>query len=62
MDKMMGKGKLSAEHREVLHLIYVKDLNISDAARIIGCPQNTVKTRLLYARQQIKDVFRREIS
>ena len=62
LDKMMSKGKLSAEHREVLQLIYVEDLDISDAARIIGCPQNTVKTRLLYARRQIKETFRREIA
>ncbi len=59
VEKLSAKGKLSAEHREVLHLVYIEDQDIAEAARIIGCPPNTVETRLHHARLKIKECLAR---
>ena len=42
-------GKLPAEKREVLHLVYQKDMNLREAAAEIGIPEGTVKSRLHYS-------------
>ena len=40
---------LPAEKREVLHLVYQKDMNLREAAAEIGIPEGTVKSRLHYS-------------
>ena len=45
--------RLSADHREILDLVYYQEQPIEAAARIVGIPLNTVKTRLFYARKQL---------
>jgi RNA polymerase sigma-70 factor (ECF subfamily) len=40
-------------HREVIDLVYYHERTIGDVAKIIGVPQNTVKTRMFYARRGI---------
>ena len=41
--------ELPAEKREVLHLLYLKDLNLREVAAEIGIPEGTVKSRLHYS-------------
>ena len=45
---------LSFEHREAVWLCYFEDKSIDEIAEIADCPQNTVKTRLFYARKSLK--------
>jgi RNA polymerase sigma-70 factor, ECF subfamily len=47
--------RLSASHREALHLVYFEDMSLSEVAALQGTPENTVKTRLFHARQRIRD-------
>lgn len=49
--------RLSPEHREVLDLTYYHDLSIGEAAKIMGCPINTVKTRMFYARKRLGTIL-----
>jgi RNA polymerase sigma-70 factor, ECF subfamily len=49
--------RLSPAHREVLDLIYYQAQSVAEVARIIGVPQNTVKTRAYYARKQIAQLM-----
>jgi RNA polymerase sigma-70 factor, ECF subfamily len=46
--------QLSDEHREVVWLCYFEDKSVSEIARIVECPENTVKTRLFYARKALR--------
>jgi RNA polymerase sigma-70 factor (ECF subfamily) len=48
--------RLSAEHREVLDLVYYHDTSIEEVAMIVGIPENTVKTRLFHARKKLADI------
>ena len=50
-------GKLSPAHREIIDLIYYHGRTIDDAARIIGIPLNTVKTRMFHARKRIGEML-----
>jgi RNA polymerase sigma-70 factor (ECF subfamily) len=45
--------QLSPAHREIIDLVYYHERSIDDVAEIIGVPQNTVKTRMFYARRGI---------
>src|SRR4051812_28861327 len=45
--------KLSAEHREVLDLVYYHEQSVDEAAQILGIPAATVKTRMFYARKKL---------
>jgi RNA polymerase sigma-70 factor (ECF subfamily) len=44
-------AQLSADHREVIDLIYYHDKTVDEVAEIIRAPKNTVKTRMFYARK-----------
>src|SRR6266436_1074935 len=44
---------LSPLHREVIDLVYYHEKSIDEVARIIGAPENTVKTRMFYARRRM---------
>ena len=44
----------SPEHQEVLQLAYYQELSIREIAVITGGVENTVKTRMLCARQRLK--------
>ena len=45
---------LSYEHREVLYLAFYEELPYQEIATRIEAPVNTVKTRVFYAKQQLK--------
>jgi RNA polymerase sigma-70 factor (ECF subfamily) len=50
--------KLSEEHRECLHLVFYEGMSVAEVADVQRCPENTVKTRLFYARQKIRNCLR----
>ncbi len=47
-------GELSADHREILRLAFYEDLPYDEIAALLHIPDNTVKTRVFYAKQQLK--------
>lgn len=44
---------LTDEHREVLHLTYFEDKSVKEVAAILEISDNTVKTRMFYARKRL---------
>jgi RNA polymerase sigma-70 factor, ECF subfamily len=52
--------KLSPPHREVIDLVYYHGKSIDEVAEITGVPQNTVKTRMFYARKRIAELMSAE--
>ena len=47
-------SKLSPEHRAVVDLTYFHELGYREIAEIVGCPVDTVKTRMFHARRILK--------
>ena len=45
---------LSEEHRAVVELSYFHDLGYREIAQIVGCPVDTVKTRMFHARRRLR--------
>jgi RNA polymerase sigma-70 factor, ECF subfamily len=45
--------QLPPAQRELLDLIYYHGQSVADVARIVGVPENTVKTRAFYARKRV---------
>jgi RNA polymerase sigma-70 factor (ECF subfamily) len=45
--------KLSADHREILDLVYYHENSVEDCALILNIPVATVKTRMFYARKKL---------
>jgi RNA polymerase sigma-70 factor (ECF subfamily) len=52
--------RLSVDHRVVLQLAYFQEFNVSQIAEILDCPENTVKTRMFYARQRLRALLEAE--
>ena len=50
-------GKLSNKHREVIELVYFRELSIKDIAAMLEISENTVKTRMFYARNHLKGIL-----
>ena len=49
--------RLSPEHRLTLELAYFLGLSCEEIAQVAGCPQGTVKTRMFYARQHLRELL-----
>jgi RNA polymerase sigma-70 factor (ECF subfamily) len=49
--------KLSPEHREVMMLAFYNDLSYLEIAQILHCPEGTVKSRVYYAKEQLKKIL-----
>jgi RNA polymerase sigma-70 factor, ECF subfamily len=49
---------LSAEHRENIDLVYYHEKSVEEVALIVGIPENTVKTRMFYARKKLGELCR----
>ena len=49
---------LSAEHREIIDLVYYHELSIAEVARVVSIPENTVKTRMFYARKRLSEILK----
>ncbi|XHS78824.1 RNA polymerase sigma factor [Burkholderiaceae bacterium UC74_6] len=45
---------LSVDHRTVVELCYFHDMSHAEIAEIVGCPPETVKTRMFYARRRLR--------
>jgi len=48
---------LSAEHRAVVELTYFYGRSYQEIAEIVGCPVNTVKTRMFHARRRLRELL-----
>jgi RNA polymerase sigma-70 factor (ECF subfamily) len=48
---------LSVEHRAVVELTYFYGCSYQEIAEIVGCPVNTVKTRMFHARRRLKELL-----
>ena len=48
---------LSPDHRTVVDLTYFHGLGYREIAEIMGCPVDTVKTRMFHARRRLKDAL-----
>jgi RNA polymerase sigma-70 factor (ECF subfamily) len=46
--------RLSPAHRSVVELTYMMDCSYEEIAKIVGCPVNTVKTRMFHARAHLR--------
>jgi RNA polymerase sigma-70 factor, ECF subfamily len=51
-------AKLSAEHREIVDLVYYHEKSVEEAASIVGIPEATVKTRMFYARKKLSELLK----
>jgi RNA polymerase sigma-70 factor (ECF subfamily) len=49
--------KLTAEHREIVNLVYYQHKSVEEVAGIVGIPEATVKTRMFYARKKLSDLL-----
>lgn len=49
---------LSADHREIIDLVYYHEKSVEEVAAIVGIPENTVKTRMFYARKKLGELLK----
>jgi len=50
--------KLSAEHKTIVELVYYHELSIKEASEVLKIPENTVKTRMFYARKRLSQLLK----
>ncbi len=50
-------SRLGVKHREVLVLQFLQDLSILEIANVVGCSEGTVKSRIHYAKRQMKQIL-----
>ena len=53
-------SKLSAEHREIIDLVYYHEKSVEEVAGIVGIPEATVKTRMFYARKKLSELLKEQ--
>jgi RNA polymerase sigma factor (sigma-70 family) len=51
---------LSADQRAVIELTYYHGLHYSEIAELMGCPENTVKTRMHHARKKLALILKEQ--
>ena len=49
--------ELSAEHREIVNLVYYQHKSVEEVSGIVGIPEATVKTRMFYARKKLSELL-----
>lgn len=47
-------ARLSTDHRDVIELTFFHGCTYQEIAEIVGCPENTVKTRMYHAKKQLQ--------
>jgi len=50
--------ELTPNHREIIDLVYYHEKSVAEVAQIFAIPENTVKTRLFYARKRLAALAR----
>lgn len=50
-------NRLSIKHREILDLIFIHEMSYEDISEILCIPINTVKTRIFYAKEKLKEIL-----
>jgi RNA polymerase sigma-70 factor (ECF subfamily) len=48
---------LTPDHREIIDLVYYHEKSVEEVAEIVGIPENTVKTRMFYARKKLAELL-----
>ncbi|SRR6266568_202974 len=51
-------SEIGIKHREVLVLHFLEDLSIAEIAKVIECTQGTVKSRIHYAKQAMRQILK----
>lgn len=51
-------SQLGVKHREVLVLHFLEDLSIAEIAKVAGCSEGTVKSRIHYAKHAMKRILK----
>jgi RNA polymerase sigma-70 factor (ECF subfamily) len=54
--------ELSPDHRAVVHLTYFQEMGYREIADILGCPVDTVKTRMFHARRHLRGKLAGELA
>ena len=49
---------LTPEHREIVDLVYYHEKSVEEVAQIVGIGENTVKTRMFYARKRLSELLK----
>jgi RNA polymerase sigma-70 factor, ECF subfamily len=52
--------RLTAEHREVIDLVYYHEKSVEEVTEITGIPAATVKTRMFYARKKLSELLKQQ--
>jgi RNA polymerase sigma-70 factor (ECF subfamily) len=52
--------RLSADHREIIDLVYYHEKSVEEVAEIVGIPEATVKTRMFYARKRLSELLKEQ--
>lgn len=50
--------RLSNDHKTIVDLVYYQEMSIAEVAEIVGIPENTVKTRMFYARKKLSEFLK----
>lgn len=50
-------SRLTPAHRSVVELTFLMDYSYEETAEIVGCPVNTVKTRMFHARAKLRQLL-----
>jgi len=50
-------NQLKPDHRRAIHLSFFEDLTYKEIAEIEGCPEGTIKTRILYAKRSLQHLL-----
>lgn len=50
-------ARLSPDHRLTMQLTYLIGMSCEEIASMLECPVNTVKTRMFYARQRLRELL-----
>jgi len=50
-------NQIGIYHREVLALHFLEDLSLAEIAKVVGCSEGTVKSRIHYAKRAMKEIL-----